>query len=78
MPKNWHKEENLATAAPCMFEEVEQALTSNLVRLPAVQSVDMLRVDSEVSIWVGVSEDSRAIRSAIYAVEDDSQSGSAA
>ncbi len=53
-----------------MFEEVEQALTSNLVRLPAVQSVNMLRVDSEVSVWVGVSEDSPAIRSTIYAVED--------
>ncbi len=71
MPKNWHQEENLATAAPCTFEEVGETLaSSNLVRLPAVQSVNMLRVDSEVSVWVGVSEDSRAIRSTIYAVED--------
>lgn len=70
MEDNLERKATLATAAPCMFEELEQALTFNLVRLPAVQSVNLLRVDSEVSVWVGVSDDSRAIRSTIYAVED--------
>ncbi len=60
----------MATAAPCIFEEVEHALASTMVRLPAVEAVNVVRVESEVYVWVGISEDNSDIRKAIYSSED--------
>ncbi len=65
------KGEKVATAAAsCMSEEVGHALATNLAGLSAVDSVNLLRIEDVISIWVGVSEDSRAIRNAVYDLED--------
>lgn len=53
-----------------MFEEVEHELASTMVRLPAVEAVNVVRVESEVYVWVGISEDNPNIRREIYSFED--------
>ena len=60
----------MAASAPCMSDEIEQVLNSTVANMPAIESINLVCVDSEICVWVGLSEDSSSIRSSIYAVED--------
>lgn len=60
-----------SVAATCINQEVVRELKARLGQIEGVVSLHFLRDDSDFAVFVGVSKYERAVRSAIYRVEDE-------
>jgi hypothetical protein len=60
----------MATVATCADQEFGSEIRNVLARIPAVQTASLRVQDSLVSVWIAISEDSSAIRSEIYDLEE--------
>lgn len=55
---------------PCTEQEIRRQLRGGLEPMAQVKSVHFLQCEDALSVWVGLSEDDRAARKAVYAFED--------
>lgn len=55
---------------PCSEQEIRRQLQGGLEHIAQVKSVHFLQCEDALSVWVGLSEDDRTVRKAVYAFED--------
>jgi hypothetical protein len=55
---------------PCTEQEIRRQLQGGLEHIKLVESVHFLQCDDALSVWVGLGDDDRAARKAVYAFED--------